>query len=122
MVNILFNYDSDINLVQEEFEVQFSPISEMEVGCYMIAFKSEDDFDLIEAYMEENGKLEVIGVFGVSGNQYSSKKEENKYTKTKYLKWLLDKWTYDEEGNKLEKLPKTAWQVNNYLGWGTREL
>ena len=147
MINILFNYEGDVELLKEQsfihttyqtvideegietliptekpFTISISPVTEMEDGCFLMALKDETYFDAVELYMETNGKLEVIGMWDLFGQIYIPKKDKNKYEKTKYLKWLLDKWTYDENGDKVDKLPKDFWQVNNYFGWQERQL
>ena len=117
MVTILFNYDGNIAEVQEEFNIQFAEISEMIQGSFMCCLDNADDFDVIDLFMANKGKCEVISGFTKDGKQYDAKLNKNKYTKTKYKKWLKDK--YDEFG---VKLPKDLWQCNKYLGWNDREL
>ena len=147
MISILFNYDGNITELQEQefikttfktvvdeegvetqvqvdtnFSLVFTLISEMVDGCYMAYIEDVDDFEFVESYLDANGKYEVIGKFDKEGKQKEGKDTTDKYTKTKYLKWLKDKYTYDADGNKLDKLPKEVWQCNNYMGWKDRDL
>ena len=92
-------------------------------GSYMCIVKNADDFDIIDDFMIANGKIEVISGFDFKGKQYSAKKDKNKYSKTKYKKWLKDKYELDAEGLPTNvKLPKDTWKVNKYMGWADREL
>jgi hypothetical protein len=122
MVSIILNYDGDIEEVKQTFKIDFARVSEMIEGTYMCALHNADDFDVMDDFMASKGKIEVISGWEENGKQYNAKKIKNKYSKVKYLKYLRDKWTYDEEGNKIDKLLKDLWQVNNYAGWTEREL
>ena len=150
MINILFNYSGNIaelkeqtfiKLVDEisfdedgvevttqqeiEFKPNFTEVSEMLKGTLMTVFNSAnvDDFDICDAWMELNGKCEVISGFEKNGKQYQAKKEKNKYNKTKYKKWLKDRYELDENGEPTTiKLPKGDWHCNNYMGWNLRDL
>jgi hypothetical protein len=122
MVSVIFNYDGDIKEVKEHFNIDFAEVSEMIEGTYICALHNADDFDMMDDFMADRGKIEVISGWNKNGKPYEAKKLKNKYDKVKYLKYLKDKWTYDEEGNKLTKLIKGLWQVNNYAGWADREL
>ena len=141
-INILFNYDGNIAELKEQqfikttyktvvdeqgvetlipietpINFSFAEVSEMIEGTYLTYADNADDFDIINDYMDLNGKCDVISGFAKDGKQYDAKLDKNKYTKTKYKKYLKDK--YDEFG---VKLPKELWQCNKYLGWNDREL
>jgi hypothetical protein len=129
MVSVIFNYDGNIQEVKEQFNIDFAEVSEMIEGTYMCALHNADDFDVMDDFMAERGKIEVISGWGKNGKQYKAKKEKNKYSKTKYKKYLKEKIKYDAEGNKIKKTKEEkdkeaqeVWQVNNYLGWADREL
>ena len=148
MVAILFNYDGNITELKEQqftkttyktvvdeegvetlipietpINFSFAEVSEMIEGTYLTYADNDDDFDIINDYMDLNGKCEVISGFKKDGKQYSAKLDKNKYTKTKYLKYLKDKYVLDENGEPTTtKIPKDFWQVNNYLCWNNREL
>ena len=123
MVTILFNYDGNIAEVQEEFNIQFAEISEMIQGSFMCCLDNADDFDVIDLFMANKGKCEVISGFTKDGKQYDAKLDKNKYGQTKYKKYLKDKYVLDEFGEPTNvKLPKYLWQVNKYMGWNDREL
>jgi len=150
MVCILFNYSGDIAELKEQtfiklvdeisfdedgnevttqkeipFKPNFTEVSEMLEGTLMTVFDyaDVDDFDICDAWMELNGKCEVISGFEKNGKQYKAKKEKNKYNKTKYKKWLKDRYVLDENGEPTTtKLPKGDWHVNKYMGWENRDL
>jgi len=117
MIQILFNYNGDINLVKEEFNIEFYKVLECIDGTYICLVEQADDFDVIDDFMNDNGKCEVVSGFDMQGKQYSAKKTKNKYKKNKYKKYLRDKWNYDDEGNKTTKVDKYSWQVMKFLGY-----
>jgi hypothetical protein len=120
MVSVIFNYDGNIQEVKEQFNIDFAEVSEMIEGTYMCALHNADDFDVMEDFMAERGKIEVISGWEKNGKQYKAKKEKNRYSKTKFNKYLREK--LDEDGKKIKKKDTDLWQVNNYLGWADREL
>jgi len=123
MINILFNYNGNIQEVKEKFNIDFISIPEMVDGSYMCNVANADDFDVIDAFMQDNGTIEVIAGWGFKdGKKYSAKKDKNKYNQTKYKKYLCDRWNYDSEGNKTTKKTKELWQVNRFAGTPEREL
>jgi hypothetical protein len=122
-IQIIFNFDSDIELIKAEFEgFNPIPIPEMIEGSYLCLVENADDFDVIDDFMVANGKCDVISGFTKEGEKYDAKKDKNKYNKVKYKKYLKDKWNYDSEGNRTTKIPKTAWQVMKIYGWNDRIL
>ena len=143
LVDEITIYD-DGNEVTTQKEIEFKPnftaVSEMLEGTLMTVFDYADDFDICDDWMSLNGTCEVIGGFGEDdyyitvdgkpilvktalGKQYNAKKEKNKYNKTKYKKWLKDRYVLDENGEPTNvKLPKGDWHCNNYMGWENRDL
>lgn len=127
MINIIIYTELDLEAIKEEQELQFSHIAipEMLDGCYNIIC-DEATWNALDTYLNANdNKHETVGEWmRKDGKQKKDGKEENKYTKSKYIKYLRDVPTeWDEDGNptKWGKAPEDK-KVNKVFGWTDRDL
>lgn len=112
MKELIINWDGNISLFQEEYpHIIVVSIPEMLDNTYTFLFSN--DFKEEGAYMQANGKVDIIGAWDANGMRVGS------FSSEKYNKYLREIWNSDTE--EYEPAPKNK-KVMHILGTFDREI